>query len=139
KKLGWKKNEEFILVTMGGGIGRYRYKYIYEWYKKINKIKAPYRIVIVNQFAGRNIRFRKGIIKAPLFKNGVDLVNAAKLVISKPGMGIVTDYISTGTPLLALPPDTKERKVNNLMLQSLLGSDLGLVHRHYSHRDLERK
>src|SRR5690606_15572640 len=70
---------------------------------------------------------------------GVDLVNAAKLVISKPGMGILTDCISTGTPLLALPADTKERKVKNMMLSDLLGSNLCLVHRNYSHKELSRK
>lgn len=139
KKLGLKEHEEFILVTMGGGIGRYRYKYIYEWYKKINKLNLPYRIVVVNQFAGKKLRFRKGIIRAPLFRNGVDLVNAAKLVISKPGMGILTDCISTGTPLLALPADTKERKVKNMMLKDVLETDVCLVQRRDTHKDLERK
>lgn len=139
KKLGLKQDEEFILVTMGGGIGRYRYKYIYEWYKKINRLKTPYRIVVVNQFVGKKLRFRKDIIRAPLFRNGVDLVNAAKLVISKPGMGILTDCISTGTPLLALPADTKERKVKNMMLRDVLDSDLCLVQRKDTYKDLERK
>lgn len=139
KKLGLNQDEEFILVTMGGGVGRYRYKYIHQWYKKINQLKIPYRIVIVNQFSNTKVKFKKNIIKAPLFNNGVDLVNAATLVISKPGMGILTDCISTGTPLLALPPDTKERKVKNMMLSDLLDSNLCLISRNSSAKDLARK
>lgn len=139
KKLGIKENEPFILVQMGGGVGRYRYKFIEEWYKKINTFHTPYRIVIANQFGGTKIKFRKGIIRAPLFKNGVDLVNAASLVISKPGMGILTDCISTSTPLLSLPADTKERKVKNMMLDNLIDSDICLASKKFSSKDLARR
>lgn len=139
KKLGIKKEEPFILVQMGGGVGRYRYKFIEKWYKKINNLHIPYRIVIANQFEDTKIDFRKGIIRAPLFKNGVDLVNAASLVISKPGMGILTDCISTSTPLLSLPADTKERKVKNMMLDDLLDSDICLANKKFSPKDLARR
>lgn len=139
KILGIPQKEPFILVQMGGGIGKFRYKYMNEWYEKINKLRTPYRIVIANQFGKRDFKFGKHIIQAPLFDNGRDLVNASEMVISKPGMGILVDCISTGTPLLALPADSKEREVKNLMLRDLVGSDVCLASKKFSSKDLSKR
>lgn len=139
KRLGLHPDEPFILVQMGGGVGRYRYKFMEEWYEKVSKLKLPYRIVIANQFKGIDFSFEDHIIQAPLFDNGRDLVNAAAAVISKPGMGILMDSISTGTPLLALPADTKEREVKNMMLRDLVGSDICLASSRFSPKDLARR
>lgn len=135
-KLGVPANEPFILIHMGGGVGPYRYKFISEWYEKIKKLRTPYRIVVIRPFGEKKQKFPKGIIQTSLFENGRDLVNAAELVISKPGMGIMIDCISTGTPLLALPADTKERKVKNMMLQDLIGSDVCVASSWFSAKDL---
>lgn len=137
--LGIPENEPFLLVQMGGGTGKYRYKYIQEWYEKVNHLRIPYRIVIAKQIEDRNFDFHQQITLAPLFPNGRELVNAASLVISKPGMGILMDCISTGTPLLALPADTKEREVKNLMLQHLAGTDLCLASNYFSTADLANR
>lgn len=134
--LGIPQNEPFILVQMGGGIGKYRYQFIKEWYEKVNKLRIPYRIVVANQLEGAAFHFHKRITQAPLFTNGRELVNAAAMVISKPGMGILMDCISTGTPLLALPADTKEREVKNMMLQKLVGNDVCLASQKFSSSDL---
>lgn len=136
--LGIPRNEPFVLVQMGGGIGKYRYKFMNEWYGKVNNLRIPYQIVIANQLEGVNFEFRKPIIRAPLFDNGRNLVNAAAMVVSKPGMGILMDCVSTGTPLLLLPADTKEREVKNLMLRNLVGSDICLASNKFSARDLAR-
>lgn len=122
-RLGIPADEPFILVQMGGGVGKFRYRYMDEWYEKINQLKATYRIVVAGQLGGADFLFNSKIVQAPLFENGRELVNAADLVISKPGMGILMDCISTGTPLLALPADTKEREVKNMMLKELAGDD----------------
>ncbi|MEM1506122.1 glycosyltransferase [Domibacillus sp. 8LH] len=122
-RLGIPTDEPFILVQMGGGVGKFRYHYMDEWYEKINQLKATYRIVVAGQLEGADFPFNPKIVQAPLFENGRELVNAADLVISKPGMGILMDCISTGTPLLALPADTKEREVKNMMLKELAGDD----------------
>lgn len=136
KKLGIPVNEPFILVQMGGGVGKYRYKYMNEWFEKVNSLKTPYRIVIANQLEGVQFKFKRSITQAPLFENGRDLVNAASMVISKPGMGILMDCISTGTPLLVLPADTKEREVKNMMLKDLVGSKICLASNKFSTNDL---
>ncbi|WP_134699024.1 glycosyltransferase [Ammoniphilus sp. YIM 78166] len=132
KILGLKPDERFILIHMGGGIGPFRYRYMDEWYEKLSRIKTPYRLVVANQFGGMKAKFPKSIIVAPLFTNGPDLINAADMVISKPGMGIMIDCITTGTPLLALPADSKERQVKNMMLKDLIGHDLCLVRKNAS-------
>ncbi|WP_158555954.1 glycosyltransferase [Peribacillus glennii] len=122
-RLGIPADEPFILVQMGGGIGKFRYRYMDEWYEKINQLEIQYRIVVAGQLGGVNFPFNPKIVQAPLFENGRELVNAADLVISKPGMGILMDCISTGTPLLSLPADTKEREVKNMMLKELAGEE----------------
>lgn len=139
KILGIPKKEPFLLVQMGGGVGKFRYKFMKDWYEKINKLRTPYRIVIANQFGKRDFKFGKHIIQAPLFDNGRDLVNASEMVISKPGMGILVDCISTGTPLLALPADSKEREVKNLMLRDLIRSDVCLASKKFSSKDLSKR
>lgn len=135
--LGIPIDEPFILVQMGGGVGKYRYLYMDEWYEKINKLKTPYRIVVANQLRGVDFTFNSHIVQAPLFDNGRNLINAADLVISKPGMGILMDCISTGTPLLALPADTKEREVKNMMLHELVGDDICLAGNSMTPKDLD--
>jgi UDP:flavonoid glycosyltransferase YjiC (YdhE family) len=125
--LGIPADEPFILVQMGGGVGKYRYLFMDEWYEKINQLRTSYRIVVANQLAGVDFIFNDHIIQAPLFENGRNLINAADLVISKPGMGILMDCITTGTPLLALPADTKEREVKNMMLRDVVGDDICLA------------
>ncbi|RYL94135.1 glycosyltransferase [Sporolactobacillus sp. THM19-2] len=138
KRLGLQKDEPFILIQMGGGAGRFRYKFINEWYKKIDQIHVrPYRIVIGGQLEGGDFMFHDDRVRAPLFANGRNLIHAADLVISKPGMGILMDCISTGTPLLALPADTKEREAKNKMLRDLTGSDICLADNRMTPRDLE--
>ena len=97
--------------------GALRYQYINKWYKTIDHLKIDYKIVIAGQlFSGQRYKFENPeIVLAPLFSNGRDLINAADLVISKPGMGVLTDCIASNKPLLALPSDTKERMVKNNM------------------------
>ncbi|RYM02212.1 hypothetical protein EWH99_11315 [Sporolactobacillus sp. THM7-7] len=139
QSLGLPADEPFILVQMGGGVGKYRYRYMEEWYEKINQLKTPYRIVVANQLKGIDFTFNRSIIQAPLFDNGRNLMNAADLVISKPGMGVLMDAISTGTPLLALPADTKEREVKNMMLRDLVGHDFCLADNKLTSEDLDAR
>lgn len=134
--LGLRKSEPFVLVQMGGGVGKYRYKYMDEWYNTVNQLRIPYPIVVANQLEGVAFSFNDRIIQAPLFDNGRDLVNAATVIVSKPGMGILMDCISTGTPLLALPADTKERAVKNMMLADLVGNERCLAPAHLSSKKL---
>ncbi|WP_018131682.1 glycosyltransferase [Effusibacillus pohliae] len=139
KRLGIPEDEPFILVQMGGGIGKYRYRFIVDWYNKINRLKTSYRIVVASQLEPVDYEFAPPIIQAPLFENGRDLVNAASLVVSKPGMGILIDCITTGTPLLALPADTKERLVKNMMLAELVGSDVCIASNRFTADDLAKR
>ncbi|MBP1932978.1 hypothetical protein [Ammoniphilus resinae] len=137
--LGMAVDEPFVLIHMGGGMGPFRYKYMEEWFEKIKELKTNYKIVVASQFGEVIGKFPKQIIQAPLFGNGSDLIYAADLVISKPGMGIMIDCIATGTPLLALPADTKERQVKNMMLRDLIGSDLCLVPHQATAKELSRQ
>ncbi|MNI19917.1 hypothetical protein D3C73_733660 [compost metagenome] len=139
QSLGIPTNEPFILIHMGGGVGKYRYEHMKEWYEKINQMKIPYRIVVANQLEGIDFTFKNHIVRAPLFDNGRNLVNAADIVISKPGMGILMDCISSGTPLLALPADTKEREVKNMMLRQIVGDDGCLANNSLTYRTLPNK
>ncbi|GAB7387577.1 hypothetical protein BSNK01_14140 [Bacillaceae bacterium] len=128
-KLGLLPGEKFILVHMGGGLGKHRYRQIAKWYDAVNRLKTDYRIVIAGQFHEDEFAFREGVVRAPLFPNGKDLVNAADLVITKPGMGILSDCISLRKPLLMLPADNMEREQKVRMLREIIGSDLPLVTR----------
>ncbi|RXT13956.1 hypothetical protein [Ammoniphilus sp. CFH 90114] len=139
KVLGLKSSEPFILIHMGGGVGPFRYKYMDEWYDRLMKVRTPYRMVVANQFGGVRRKFPKSVIQAPLFPNGPDLINAAELVISKPGMGIMIDCITTGTPLLSLPADSKEREVKNMMLQDLTNNPLCIASKKTSVHHLSRQ
>jgi UDP:flavonoid glycosyltransferase YjiC (YdhE family) len=139
KRIGIPKDEPFILIHMGGGVGPYKYKWADQWFKKFIKLKTSYRVVVANQFGGVKYKFPKRMIQAPLFENGLDLINAADLVISKPGMGIMIDCITTGTPLLALPADSKEREVKNMMLKDLVGSDICLTSNRLTPSDLSKQ
>lgn len=127
KILGLKPNESFILVQMGSGLGDGRYSSIRKWYKVINHLAKRHRFVIAGQFKNEKFEFHKRIIQAPLFPNGKDLVLAADLVITKPGMGILVDCISTQTPILMLPPDTSERKQKVQMLKNIMRSNIAYV------------
>lgn len=124
---------------MGGGTGPYKYKYRDEWYKKLNKLKTDFHIVVTSQLKGSSYNFAPHIIIAPVFSNGADLVNAAEMVISKPGRGIIYDCISLQKPLLLLPADTKEREVQNRMVKKLLKSDLCLAYKEMSTKKLQKR
>ncbi|MFS0918606.1 hypothetical protein [Brevibacillus sp. 179-C 1.1 NHS] len=127
RMLGLRQNESFILVHMGGGLAN-RYEQIVKWYDQINSLAGRYRFVIAGQLADEDYQFDEKIIKAPLIPNGKNLVQAASLVISKPGMGILGDCISTGTPLLFLPPDDAEREQKIDMLREIANSDKVVIH-----------
>lgn len=127
KKLGLKEGELFILVQMGSGLGKHRYKQIKKWYRQVDKLAAKYQFVVAGQLKDEDYLFRKNVIQAPLFPNGKDLVQAADLVITKPGMGILGDCISTKTPIIMLPADNPERKQKIQILRRILKSDIGIV------------
>lgn len=137
--LGLSPDESFILIQMGGGVGPSKYKHIAEWYEKINQLRLPMRIVIANQFERIDFPFHEKIIQAPLFYNGINLINAAELVISKPGMGVLTDSISTETPLLLLPPDDEERKAKHVLLRKIIGSEMGTIESNFSPEDVSKR
>ncbi|MEH7380630.1 hypothetical protein V7138_09135 [Bacillus sp. JJ1533] len=126
-KLKLQADDSFILVQMGGGTGPSRYRQIAKWYEQINPLAGRFRFVVAGQLKEEDFQFDKRIIKAPIFPNGKNLVNAASLVISKPGMGILGDCISTGTPLLFLPADDAEREQKIRMLRKILNSDMGTI------------
>lgn len=136
KRLGLDKNERFILVHMGSGLGMHRYQHIDKWYNELNNFKSDYRLVVAGQLTDEHYDFRRGIIQAPIFPNGKNLVNAADLVISKPGMGILSDCISLQKPLLFLPADNMEREQKVNMLADIMESDLALLsdYRHLHHK-----
>jgi len=140
-KLGLEPYDRFILIQMGGGKGRLRYRFIHTWYKIIDQLKLDYKIVIASQIDSQNnYPFKNSrVVHAPLFSNGRDLIHAAEMVISKPGMGVLIDCIASKKPLLALPADTKERQVKNNMLLDLIGSDICLLEEQMSAYDLEKK
>lgn len=125
--LGLREDEPFILVQMGSGLGKHRYKDIKGWYKQVDRLANRYRFVVAGMLAEEGFPFREEVIRAPLFPNGKDLVHAADLVIAKPGMGILGDCISTQTPLLFLPGDNPERKQKVEMLRRILKNNLGIV------------
>lgn len=127
RKLGLQHDESFIFVHMGGGLGPNRYQQIEKWYQQIDGLAGSYRFVVAGQFQEEDYQFDQRIIKAPLFPNGKNLVQAASLVISKPGMGILGDCIATGTPLLFLPADHPERQQKINMLRNILNSELGTI------------
>jgi len=137
--LGLSHDEPFVLIQMGGGVGPSKYKFIAEWYEKINHLRLPMRIVVAHQFEGLDFPFREDIIQAPLFYNGINLVNAAELVISKPGMGILSDAITTKTPLLLLPPDDEERKAKHDLLRKIVKSEIGTIEPSFSPKDLQNR
>lgn len=140
-KLGLDPHDRFILIQMGGGKGQLRYRYMQKWYKIIDQLKLDYKLVIASQIDRKNnYAFRNSrIVQAPLFSNGRNLIHAAEMVISKPGMGVLTDCIASKKPLIAFPADTKERQVKNNMLRDLIGSDLCLLEDEMSAQEVEKK
>lgn len=122
--LGLSPDEKFILIHAGAATTTNVYRELYKFYTCINQINIPYRIVIAHSIENHDFPFRSGIIKAPLFNNGIDLVNASELVISKPGMGILQDCIATCTPLLLTPADSTERQLKIDLLNKLLSNNV---------------
>lgn len=127
RRLGLEENKSFILVHMGSGLGQHRYRGIEQWYKVIDGLSNQYQFVVAGQLEAEQYKFNKKVIQASLFPNGKDLVNAADLVITKPGMGILGDCISTQTPILMLPADNPERRQKIQMLEQILGSNMATL------------
>lgn len=125
--LGLAPDEHFILVHAGSAVMENVYKDLYKFYEAVNHLKTDYRIVISSTLENNNYPFNKYIIKAPLFYNGIDLVNASDLVISKPGMGILQDCIATKKPLLFLPGDFAERTLKVRLLNEILNGNLPVI------------
>jgi hypothetical protein len=122
--LGLSPNDKFILVHAGSAVMENVYKDLHNFYTAVNNLKTEYRIVISSSLENNHFPFHPGIIKAPLFNNGIDLVNASELVVSKPGMGILQDCIVTKKPLLFLPGDFAERNLKIKLLDQLLSGNL---------------
>lgn len=125
--LGLEPDEKFILIHAGSAVMENVYSYLYKFYETINHLKTPYKIVVASGIENNRFSFKSSITHAPLFKNGIDLVNASELVLSKPGMGILQDCIATKTPLLFLPGDFPERDLKIQLLDQLLGGNLPIV------------
>ncbi len=127
RMLGLTPDDKFILVHGGSAVMENMYVNLNIFYSTINIIKTDYKIVVASSLENNNFSFRDDIIRAPLFYNGIDLVNASELVISKPGMGILQDCIATKKPLLFLPGDFAERKLKIDLLNELLSGNLPIV------------
>ncbi len=125
--LGLSPKDKFILVHGGSAVMENMYVNLNIFYSAINQLKTDYRIVVASGLENNNFSFRDDIIRAPLFNNGIDLVNASELVISKPGMGILQDCIATQKPLLFLPGDFAERKLKIDLLNELLAGNLPMI------------
>jgi|GEM_PF-2285188 len=126
--LGLSNDEKFILIHAGSAVMENVYKDLYEFYKAVNRLKTDYRIVISSSLENNSFPFSNNIIKAPLFSNGIDLVNASEMVISKPGMGILQDCIATRKPLFFLPGDFAERELKVKLLNEILSGNLPIIH-----------
>lgn len=124
KLLGLRPDDKFILIHAGAAVSTNVYMDLYNFYKAINNLKTDYKIVIARSIENHQFPFHSGIIRAPLFTNGIDLVNASELVVSKPGMGILQDCTVTKKPLLFVPADSVERKIKIELLDKLLSSNL---------------
>lgn len=118
--LGLSPDEPFILIHAGSAVMENLYRDLHAFYTAVNNLKIEYRIVISSGIENNKFTFHSGIIRAPLFNNGMDLINASELVISKPGMGILQDCIACKTPLFFLPGDFPERDLKVQLLDRLL-------------------
>ncbi|WHH58364.1 hypothetical protein [Petroclostridium sp. X23] len=127
--LGLSPDEKFILVHAGAAVSTNVYKKLYPFYDAINRLKSEHRIVIAGSIDNHEFPFHSGIIKAPIFYNGIDLVNASELVISKPGMGILQDCIAAKKKLLFVPADSPERDVKIDLLNKLLSNNLPIINK----------
>ncbi|MGE4284676.1 MAG: hypothetical protein AB7G87_13360, partial [Clostridia bacterium] len=125
--LGLPPKEKFILIHGGSAVMENVYSGLYNFYNAVNHLKTEYRIVVASGLENNKFPFHPGIIKAQLFNNGTDLVNASEMVISKPGMGILQDCISTKKPLLFLPEDFTERKLKVDLLNKLMSGSLPII------------
>jgi len=125
--LGLSDKEKFILVHAGAAVTGNVYKELYGFYSAINRLKTDYRIVVAGSLSNQQFPFHDGIIKAPVFNNGIDLVNACEMVISKPGMGILQDCIVTKKPLFFLPADVAERELKIKLLDRILSGNLPVI------------
>lgn len=131
--LGLKPDDPFILIHAGAAVSENIYAQLNAFYQAVNELQTPYPIVISSGLENNPFPFRPGIIKAPLFYNGIDLVNASELVVSKPGMGILQDCIVTKKPLLFLPGDFAERDLKIRLLDDLLSGRLPVVEKINAH------
>lgn len=127
KKLGLQPDEKFILVCLGSGVGKYAYNQIEQVYQVLNKMKLDYRILIMKGMRNHTINFNPKIITLELIKNGINIVNAADMVIAKPGMGIFQSCIATKKPLLFLPGDDSERKLKIFDLRKIIGKNAPVI------------
>ncbi|MDK2798771.1 MAG: hypothetical protein PWQ70_390 [Clostridiales bacterium] len=125
--LGLQPEEKFILVHAGSAVMENVYKDLHNFYTAVNTLKTSFKIVVASSLENNHFPFDSRIIKAPLFHNGIDLVNASELVISKPGMGILQDCIVTNKPLLFLPGDFAERNLKIQLLDQLLQGNLPMI------------
>ncbi len=125
--LGLKNEEEFILFHIGAGTDRTMYRFVNEFYQQINNLDLDYRIVVADNLAGANFRFNDNIIKAPFFVNGMDLVQASEMVVTKPGMGIVQDCIMADKPILFTPADGAERMLKIELMRELLNDEMPVI------------
>ncbi len=124
KILGLDPDEEFVLFHVGAGTDKTMYRYIDAFYKEINKLNIGYRIVVADNLAGKQFEFNSKIVKAPFFVNGMDLVSASKMVVTKPGMGIIQDCIVADKPILFVPSDDAERDLKIELLDEILDNKL---------------
>ncbi|WHH58349.1 hypothetical protein [Petroclostridium sp. X23] len=127
KVLGLSPDDQFILIHAGSAVMENVYKDLHDFYRAVNHLKLDYRIVISSSLENNRFPFHPDIIRAPLFNNGINLINASKLVVSKPGMGILQDCIAAKKPLLFLPGDFPERNLKIKLLNDLLSGNLPLI------------
>ena len=125
--LGLENNEEFILFHVGAGTDRTMYRFVNEFYREVDKLDIEYRIVVADNLAGKNFSFGERVIKAPFFVNGMNLIEASKMVVTKPGMGIVQDCIMADKPILFTPGDGAERNLKIELMQELLDNEMPVI------------
>ena len=127
KLLGLKEDEKFILIHAGSAVMENVYRDLHDFYSAVNNMSSDYRIVVASALENNHFSFHPRIIRAPLFSNGIDLVDASEIVISKPGMGILQDCIATSKPLLFLPGDFAERDLKIELLNKILLGNLPII------------
>jgi UDP-N-acetylglucosamine transferase subunit ALG13 len=127
KLLGLDMLDKFILVHYGSAVMENMYKDLFQFKNAINNLKTDYKIVVADSLQNNKFKYKNHIITAPLFSNGIDLVNASEMVISKPGMGVLQDCIASRKPLLFLPGDFPERDLKIKLLNSLFEHEMPFI------------